>query len=124
MTLVGTGTMTYELLVAADVLAKDGIWAEVVHAPTVKPLDEETILASARKTGVVVTAEEAQIKGGLGSAIAEVIGEHAPMPVKRFGIDDQYGETGDPRGLWEKYEITGEHLARKTAEFIKASTKA
>ena len=124
VTLVGTGTMTYALLVAADVLAKDGIWAEVVHAPTVKPLDEETILASARKTGVVVTAEEAQIKGGLGSAIAEVIGEHAPMPVKRFGIDDQYGETGDPRGLWEKYEITGEHLARKTAEFIKASTKA
>lgn len=121
VTLVGTGTMTYELLVAAGLLAKDGIDAEVVHAPTVKPLDAETILASARKTGVVVTAEEAQIKGGLGGAVCELLAEEAPMPVKRLGVDDRYGETGGPRELLEAFELTAEHLSRKIAAFVRRS---
>jgi len=124
VTLIGTGTMTAELLKAAAILEKQGVSAEVVHAPTVKPLDEETVLASAKKTGVVVTAEEGQIKGGLGSAVVELLSEKAPMPVKRLGVDDMYGETGDPMGLWDKYEISAEHLARKAAEFAKANTKA
>ncbi|MCA0438025.1 MAG: transketolase family protein [Austwickia sp.] len=120
VTLIGTGTMTYELLVAAEILADQGISAEMVHVPTVKPLDEETILASARKTGCVVTAEEGQIAGGLGGAVAELLGEKAPMPVKRLGVEDRYGETGSPRELLEAFELTGEHLARKAAEFLRA----
>lgn len=119
VTLVGTGTMTYELLVAADVLAGQGISAELVHVPTVKPLDEAVLLASARKTGCVVTAEEGQIAGGLGGAVAELLGEKAPMPVKRLGVEDRYGETGGPRELLEAFELTGEHLARKAAEFLR-----
>lgn len=119
VSLVGTGTMTYELLVAAEDLAGQGISAEVVHVPTVKPLDTETLLASARKTGCVVTAEEGQVAGGLGGAVAELLGEHAPMPVKRLGVQDRYGETGGPRELLEAFELTGEHLARKAAEFLR-----
>lgn len=120
VTLVGTGTMTYELLMAADLLAKDGIQAELVHVPTVKPLDEETILTSARKTGCVVTAEEAQIAGGLGGAVAELLGEKAPMPIKRLGVEDRYGQTGAPRELLEAYELTAPHLARKAAAFVRS----
>lgn len=120
VTLVGTGTMTYELLVAAQILSGQGIEAEVVHAPTVKPLDEETILGSARKTGVVVTAEEAQIAGGLGGAVAELLGEKAPMPVKRLGVQDRYGETGGPRELLEAFGLTGEHLATAITEFVRS----
>ena len=78
VTLIATGTMTYQALAAAEKLSKDGIEAEVIHVPTIKPLDEETILKSVRKTGAVVTAEEGQIIGGLGGAIAELLAEEPP----------------------------------------------
>ncbi|HSX36036.1 MAG TPA: transketolase C-terminal domain-containing protein [Patescibacteria group bacterium] len=93
ITLIATGTMTYQVLVAADMLAKDGIHAEVVHVPTVKPLDEQTILTSVKKTGAVVVAEEGQIAGGLGGAVAELLGEHFPVPMKRIGVQDRFGES-------------------------------
>lgn len=110
-TLLGTGTMTYQLLVAAEILSKDGIEVEVVHVPTVKPLDEETILASARKTGRVITAEEAQAAGGFGSAVAEFLSETLPMPVKRIGMKDRFGESGAPAELLDHFELTGEKMA-------------
>lgn len=99
--LMGTGTMTYRLLEVANKLAERGINAEVVHVPTIKPLDEETVLASARKTGRVVTAEEAQIAGGFGSAITELLSDQLPMPVKRLGVQDRFGESGDPEEIFE-----------------------
>lgn len=106
VTLLGTGTMTARLLEIAENLAKDGIDAEVVHVPTIKPLDEATILESVRKTGRVVTAEEAQIAGGFGGAIAELLSERLPMPVKRFGMQDRFGESGDPKDLFELFGLS------------------
>lgn len=116
MTLLGTGTMTYQLLVAAEILAKSKIKAEVVHVPTIKPLDEKTILSSLQKTGRAVTAEEAQIAGGFGSAVAELITENAPMPLLRLGIYDRYGESGTPAELLDYFGLTGEKMAQEILE--------
>jgi transketolase len=119
VSLFGTGTMTYQLLVAAKILEARGINAEVVHVPTIKPLDEETLLASARKTGRVVTAEEAQAAGGFGSAVTEFISSVLPMPVKRIGMKDRFGESGAPAELMEYFGFTGEPLAETIQEFTK-----
>ena len=110
ITIIATGTMTYQALIAADLLFKDGIDAEVVHVPTIKPLDVETILKSARKTKHVVTAEEAQINGGLGSAIAEVLGEECPVPLKRIGMRDRFGESGEPDELLAYFSLDAKHI--------------
>ena len=118
VSLFGTGTMTYQLLVAAKILEQQGINAEVVHFPTIKPLDTETLLASARKTGRVVTAEEAQAAGGFGSAVAEFLSDTLPMPIKRIGINDRYGESGAPAELMEYFGLTGERVADTVNEFI------
>ena len=118
VSLMGSGTMTYQLLIAAKILEKKGIHAEVVHVPTIKPLDHETILASARKTGRVVTAEEAQAAGGFGSAVTEFLSEVLPMPVKRIGINDRFGESGAPNELMEYFGLTGEKLVPTIETFI------
>lgn len=110
VSLITTGTMTYHALAAARLLEKDGISAEVVHVPTVKPLDAETILKSVRKTGAVVTAEEAQINGGLGGAIAELLGEEYPVPLKRLGMRDRFGESGEPNQLLEHFGLDAKHI--------------
>lgn len=119
ITLIGTGTMTYELLVAAKVLEQKGISAEVIHAPTIKPLDTDTILKSLEKTGRAVTAEEAQIVGGLGGAITELASEFLPVPIKRLGVEDRYGESGDPRQVIEHFGLDGKNLAVKIQSFMK-----
>jgi transketolase len=111
ITLIATGTMTYHALAAAEMLAKDGISAEVVHVPTIKPLDTKTILKSVKKTGAVVTAEEAQIIGGLGGAIAELLAENLPTLMHRVGVKDRYGESGEPGELLEKFGLTAHHIA-------------
>lgn len=121
VTLVATGTMTYQALVAADILAKDGIDAEVVHVPTVKPLDEKTILASVEKTGLVVTAEEGQVAGGLGGAIAELLSEELPTPLIRVGMRDRFGESGDPNQLIEHFGLTGPHIAMAAHQLIETN---
>lgn len=110
VTLIATGTMTYYALAAADKLQKDGIKAEVVHVPTIKPLDAEIILNSARKTGAVVTAEEGQIIGGLGGAIAELLGEGCPVPLQRLGMRDRFGESGEPNQLLEHFGLDAKHI--------------
>jgi transketolase len=110
ITLISTGSMTYQALVAAEKLAKDGIKAEVIHCPTVKPLDAVTILKSVAKTGAVVTAEEAQIIGGLGGAIAELVSEHHPVPLQRIGMKDRFGESGKPAELLEHFGLTAKHI--------------
>lgn len=111
ITLLTTGTMTFQALLAAEKLAHDGIDAEVVHVPTIKPLDEETILNSVRKTGAVVTAEEAQIAGGLGGAVAELLAEHLPAPMHRIGMRDRFGESGEPTELLHHFGLDGKHIA-------------
>ncbi len=121
VTIAGTGTMTYELVVAADLLEQLGIDAEVVHVPTIKPLDEQTLLASARKTGLVVTAEEAQIAGGFGGAVAELLSAQLPTRLLRLGIDDRYGESGSPRELLEAFGLTGQHLAARIEAFARGA---
>lgn len=110
VSIIATGTMTYHALVAADKLYKDGIEAEVVHVPTIKPLDAETILKSVRKTGAVVTAEEGQIIGGLGGAIAELLAENHPVPMKRLGMQDRFGESGEPNQLLEHFGLDAKHI--------------
>lgn len=110
VTIIATGTMTYHALVAAQKLYKDGIDAEVIHCPTIKPLDDETILKSVRKTGAVVTCEEAQINGGLGGAIAELLGENHPVPMKRIGMRDRFGESGKPDELMHHFGLTAKHI--------------
>ena len=116
--LAGTGTMTYQMLLAAKLLSEEGINAEVIHVPTIKPLDSETILASAKKTGRVVTAEEAQIIGGFGSAVTELLSEYLPMPVLRIGMKDRFGESGDPKDLFEAFGLTGEQIAEQVKTWI------
>lgn len=110
VSIIATGTMTYQALVAAELLYKDGIEAEVVHVPTIKPLDEATILKSVRKTGCVVTVEEGQINGGLGGAIAELVGENHPVPLLRIGMRDHFGESGDPAQLLEHFGLDAKHI--------------
>lgn len=121
VTLLGTGSLSYQLLIAAKILETRGIHAEVVHVPTIKPLDHETILASAKKTGRVVTAEEAQAAGGFGSAVAEFLSDTLPMPIKRIGMNDRFGESGEPNELMEYFGFTGEKLAETVAEFIEVA---
>lgn len=123
VSLIGTGTMTYQLLVAAKQLEEKGISAEVVHVPTIKPLDSETILHSVRKTGRVVTAEEAQIAGGFGGAVAELLSEQLPTPLKRIGMQDRYGESGTPSELFEHFGLTGSQIAETVQAFVNDTSK-
>lgn len=110
VTIITTGTMTYQALLAADEMYKDGIDAEVIHVPTIKPLDAETILKSVRKTGCVVTAEEAQAAGGLGGAIAELLADHYPVPMHRIGMQDRFGESGEPDELIHHFGLDAKHI--------------
>jgi transketolase len=118
ISLLGTGAMTYQLLACARQLAENGIQAEVIHVPTIKPLDEMTILASAKKTGRVLTAEEAQVAGGFGSAVAELLGEKLPTPLLRIGIYDRFGESGSPAELLKYFGLDADSMTTKAHEFI------
>ncbi len=118
ITIVATGIMTYQALLAAEKLYPDGIDAEVVHVPVIKPLDSVTILKSAEKTGAVITAEEAQINGGLGSAVAELLVENLPMPMKRIGIKDHFGESGKPEELMKAFGLSAEHIVRAAHQLL------
>ena len=111
VSIMTTGAMTYQAMIAAEKLAKDGIDAEVVHIPTIKPLDNVTILASAKKTKHVITVEEAQIAGGLGGAIAELLSEEHPTKLLRIGMRDRFGESGSPDELLEHFGLTAKHIA-------------
>lgn len=109
-TIVACGIMVFQALEAADVLAREGIEVTVINMAMVKPLDLETLLVAARRTGAVVTAEEHSIIGGLGGAVAEALGEHHPVPLHRVGLPDVFGESGKPEDLLEKYGLTAKHL--------------
>lgn len=113
LTIISTGTMTYPAMVAAEELFLKGIDIEVVHVPTIKPLDSITILKSLHKTKKAIVVEEHQINGGLGSAIAELTSEEFPIPIKRIGVRDKFGQSGKPSELLEHYGLTAKHIARE-----------
>ena len=123
VTLLGTGTMTYQLLVTAQLLAEQGINAEVVHVPTIKPLDHETILASVKKTGRAVTAEEAQAAGGFGGAVVEFLSSTLPVPVHRIGMQDRFGESGDPDELFDYFGLTGQKIAETLKPWLRETPR-
>ena len=110
VSLFACGGMVAEALKAADLLAQDGVSAEVVNVSTIKPLDVETIVGSVKKTGAAVTAEEHTIIGGLGGAISELLGEECPVPIKRVGLEDCFGESGGSEELLCKYCMTGANI--------------
>ena len=110
VTLIGCGMMVAKALEAADALAEEGVSAAVIDMSTIKPIDRELIVEWAKKTGAIVTAEEHNIIGGLGSAVAEVLVEEALVPMERVGIEDVFGESGTGGELVEKYRLTAEHI--------------
>ncbi|HUU61364.1 MAG TPA: transketolase C-terminal domain-containing protein [Acidimicrobiia bacterium] len=120
VTVFSTGTHTVRAYQAAEILAGEGIDVHLVHVPTLKPLDEQGILEAARVTGFVVTTEEHTIIGGLGGAVAELLSDRHPVPVKRHGLADIFGESGPDGALLEKYGLS----AGKTAEAIGAFVRA
>lgn len=113
VTLIGCGLMVAKALEAADALAEEGVSAAVIDMSTIKPIDRELIVEWAKKTGAIVTAEEHNIIGGLGSAVAEVLVEEALVPMERVGIEDVFGESGTGGELVEKYRLTAEHIVEK-----------
>ena len=117
VTIVATGICVPEALEAAEKLAADGISAEVINIHTIKPLDEELIIKSAKKTGKVVTAEEHSIIGGLGGAVCEVLSEKAPTPVCRIGMNDIFGESGSAGALVAKYGLSLIHISEPTRPY-------
>jgi transketolase len=117
VTIVACGLMVGAALEAAESLAKQGVDAEVINAHTVKPLDADTICASAEKTGRVVTAEEHSILGGLGGAVCEVLSERHPVPVRRVGVQDTFGESGPAVELLHKYGLDAAGIEKAALSF-------
>ena len=118
VTIVANGLCVASALEAADKLAADGISAEVINICTIKPLDDDLIVASAKKTGKVVTAEEHSIIGGLGGAVAECLTEKCPTPMYRIGVRDRFGESGPAAELLHKYMLDREGVYKQVKEFV------
>ena len=119
VTIIACGPLVYEALLAAEKLEKEGIEAEVINLHTIKPLDKKTLLASAKKTGAVVTVEEHQIMGGMGSAVAEVLAMNLPVPVEMIGMKDRFGESGTPDELLNFFGLTTPHIVKTVKRVIK-----
>lgn len=114
VTIIATGLMVNEALIAAAELLKDGISAQVVNMATIKPLDAETVINCAKKTGAVVTAEEHNIIGGLGGAVCEVLSQSVPVPVLRVGVDDVFGKSGPAQELLHLFGLDAENIIKKS----------
>lgn len=119
VTIIATGLMVNEALMAAEKLSDEGISARVVNMATIKPIDRDIIIDSAKKTGVIVTAEEHNIIGGLGSAVAEVVCETVPVPVLRVGVNDVFGKSGPAVQLLHEFGLDADNIAAKAKEAIK-----
>jgi transketolase len=118
VTLVACGHLVWEAVQAATELAKDGIQAEVLNVHTVKPLDEATLLESAKRTGAVLVAEEHQRAGGLGESVAQVLATHHPTRMAFVAVDDSFGESGTPAQLMEKYGLDAKSIVAKTKALL------
>jgi transketolase len=117
VSILATGGPLANALAAGKALAGDGVSAEVINVATIKPLDEDGIVRSARKTGRVVTVEDHSVNGGLGSAVGELLGEVAPTPLKRIGVMT-FGESGDPKGLYAKHGLDADGIRRAVLKFL------
>ncbi len=116
--IVACGPLVYEALIAAKELEQNGIQTLVVNNHTVKPMDEKTIISVARKTGAVVTVEEHQVNGGMGSAVAEVLAKNHPVPMEFIGMQDHFGESGEPEELLEKYNMKAKDIIEAVKKVI------
>ncbi|NTG47883.1 transketolase family protein [Agrobacterium rhizogenes] len=119
VTLIANGTLTHRMLKAADILARQGVDARVLNMATVRPIDEDAIIAAARETGAIVTAEEHSIYGGLGSAVAEVVVDNAPVPMKRLGVPGIYAPTGSAEFLLDEFGMAPNAIAEATLALLK-----
>ena len=118
LTIIATGLEVSESLEAAEMLAADGIEAKVINIHTIKPLDEELVIAAAKETGKVVTVEEHSVIGGLGSAVCDALSANAPTPVLKIGMNDVYGESGPAKALLEKYELDAKGIYKKIKAWL------
>ncbi len=118
VTIASSGICVAEALAAAEKLAAEGVDAEVINIHTIKPLDEELIIASAKKTGKVITVEEHSVIGGLGSAVCDALCAAHPVPVLKIGVNDTFGESGPAAALVVKYELDGESIYKKAKAFL------
>ena len=118
VTIIACGPMVYEALLAAKDLKKEKIQAEVINCHTIKPIDVKTIIRSAKKTNRVVTIEEHQINGGLGSAVAEVLAQNYPVPMKIIGMPDKFGESGTGKELLDKYGLNSKHIVNEVKSLL------
>ncbi|MEW6230279.1 MAG: transketolase C-terminal domain-containing protein, partial [Bacillota bacterium] len=123
LTIIALGTMTHAALAARDLLSKDGVSARVLSVSCVKPIDEPGIITAAQETGAVVTVENHNIMGGLGSAVAEVLCENLPVPMRRVGVRDVFSESGPDADIARKYGLTAEHIARACREVLRMKVR-
>ncbi len=123
ITILSTGTTSQLAYQAALKLKEQGVDAEVLHLPTIKPLDKDLILASAQKTKRFITIEDHQIAGGFGSAVCEVLAESLPIPIIRIGVDDKFGQSGTTEELYLHYGLTTTNITKKAHQLIKSTAK-
>lgn len=116
--ILSTGSLSYTALSAAHTLSKNGIESIVLHVPTIKPLDTDAILDAARRANRVITIEEHQTAGGFGSAVAEFLAEHHPVPIQRLGVQDQFGQSGSPEELLTHYGLDSLHIEEAVRRFV------
>ena len=114
--IIANGLLTYEAIVAGEELAKEGINAMIINMPTIKPLDEELVLEAAKKCGKVITCEEHSIIGGLGEAVCAVLSEKLPTPVKRIGVNDEFGHSGPAVPLLKQFGLSWENIVKTAKE--------
>ena len=122
VTIIACGQMVYRALMAAHQLKQHNISVRVLNMHTIKPLDQKAIIAAAEETGAIVTVEEHQMYGGLGSAVTEVVSQHYPVPVKIIGIQDRFGESGEPNELLEHFGLTEKEITRAVLHVLRLKT--
>jgi transketolase len=121
--IVATGALLHKALVAAKELASEGTQVRVVNLATIKPLDEAGILLLAKNTGAIVTVEEHQIAGGMGSAVAECLAKHCPVPMEFVGVEDKFGQSGTPEELIEHYGMGVSHIKKAVLAVLSRKEK-
>lgn len=119
VTIIACGLMVEQSIIASQELSKDGISARVINMHTIKPVDEDAIIRASKETGAIVTAEEHQISGGLGSAVCEIVGQNDPVPVIRIGVKNTFAESGRPCDLLEKYGLTAKEITQAARVAVK-----
>ena len=118
LAIISSGILLGKALEAARLLNAEGIGARVIDMPTIKPLDSDTVIRAAKETGAILTIEDHNVFGGLGSAVAEVLAENRPVPMQRIGIQDRFGESGDPELIYKDHEMDVDSIVRKAKELV------